>query len=190
MEVVHETGKSEHVRLFIAVPAPVETITAVEHFRNINGSLIGTRWVYEENYHLTILFLGDVNFRDIPEVNEILAHALNDFSASRLNFDRYSLEGGKKPSMVWARYQKNDSFSSQAATLRQKLAFLAPGISRFVDPVPHITLARIRSGVPPDLNGANDLPAVSLKGYELWQTCRIKEGVRYKSLGKYYLSLT
>ena len=179
-----DSGES---RLFLAVRPCQELYDAHQHLINANAGLPGTRWVKPENLHLTVFFIGDA---DADTGNELL-RLLPEWSRSisnpiQLDFDTFSFEGGRagRPSMVWARFYRNEDFTGLIRTAADMFSPLMRTKPRFTDPVPHVTLARIRSGKLPVLD-ADIHCSLKINGFGLWKTIRNHAGVSYRILKSY-----
>ena len=135
-------------RLFIAIrpPEPVRD-RLVDAMEGIEGA----RWVDEENLHLTLRFLGEV---ERPAAND-LAAALARVSAAPFmlsvdgvgHFDKRSRHGAD-PRALWARVP----FTGQLSELRMKVerACEAAGLGRDTRRfTPQITLARLNRSTGP-----------------------------------------
>lgn len=132
------------IRAFLAVPVPGEVRAALEAAQ---AGLPAGRPVAPENFHVTLVFLGEH-----PEpVIEDLHYALEGLDASGfvLSLVGVGLFGGAAPRTLYATVAPEPGLSH----LRRKLAQAAreTGIDvpskRFT---PHVTLARFPRGVPPE----------------------------------------
>jgi 2'-5' RNA ligase len=179
-------GDGGQERLFIAIPAPAELISPSLSLKEANSTLAGTRWIPLVNLHITVCFLGDLPAGMSPQILRIMSNGLARTGDFELVFDRFSIEGGRRPSMVWARYHRHPAFTALAGWLHSETAAFTPALHRFHQPVPHVTLARIRSGPAPEIRCNDELPALPFRGFELWKTCRLPGGVRYEVLGSFY----
>lgn len=135
-------------RLFIGIrpPEPVRDalVDAME-------ALDGARWVDEDNLHLTLRFVGEV---ERPLANE-LAEALGSIGSPRFDlvvsgvgaFDR-TRRGQSRPHAIWARIPP----TPELERLRQKVerACESVGLGRETRKfTPHITLARTGGATEP-----------------------------------------
>ena len=59
-------------RLFIGIPITDELKNKLENGIQQNISLPFYRWVPKENYHVTTLFLGSVNEKEIDQIRETI----------------------------------------------------------------------------------------------------------------------
>ncbi|ASY64672.1 2'-5' RNA ligase [Sinorhizobium sojae CCBAU 05684] len=126
-------------RLFTALEIPRNAALSLSLLR---GGLPGARWIDVENYHITLRFIGDVDWRTANEVVD---------SLDRIERPEFQLQltgtgafGSKKPHSVWAGVSNTpEMFALQAEIERicQRLS-LAPDPRKFT---PHVSLARLRS---------------------------------------------
>lgn len=126
-------------RLFTALEIPRNAALSLSLLR---GGLPGARWIDVENYHITLRFIGDVDWRTANEVVD---------SLDRIERPEFQLQltgtgafGSKKPHSVWAGVSNTpEMFALQAEIERicQRLG-LASDPRKFT---PHVSLARLRS---------------------------------------------
>lgn len=134
-------------RLFVGIrpPVPVRDVLL-----DAMEALDGARWVDEDNLHLTLRFVGEV---ERPAAND-LAEALSCIASPRFDlcvagvgaFER-TRAGRSLPHAIWARVPP----SPELERLRHKVerACEAAGLGRETRKfIPHITLARIDRGTP------------------------------------------
>jgi len=174
-------------RLFYSIPSTPEIFQAFGRLKETNKHLQGTRWIPGENHHITLLFLGEVNSDLVPQLISLMDDILKLHPDFDLHFDNISLEGGKNnhPSMVWAKFQRHPEFTRLSQNILTYVSKLVTVTSKFSDPIPHVTLARIHSGQPPQINTIMPF-TTRFHGLELWQTIRTANGVYYEVLGKKY----
>jgi 2'-5' RNA ligase len=113
------------------------------------GGLQGARWIDPENYHITLRFIGDVDYPTAHEVIEGLDRLANS-EAFTIRLSHLGAFGGEKPRALYAGVENNAALQRlQAAQERvlQKLG-LAPEGRKFV---PHVSLARLRGCSAGDL---------------------------------------
>ena len=105
------------------------------------------RWVDDENFHLTLNFLGNLNQQEIERVSEILEEISQNYKKSEIFFNKIVLGPEKnKPRLIWM----EGTAGEELKKLKKEIddVFLKQGflgkkdIQKFT---PHITLARIRS---------------------------------------------
>jgi len=126
------------VRLFTGLEIPPDIADTLAMLR---GGLPGARWIDQQNYHLTLRFIGDVDgtvARDIASMLEGVHRP-----AFELQLDGVSSFGGRKPRAVIApAAQRHELIELQAEHERiMQRVGLEPEGRRFI---PHVTLARLR----------------------------------------------
>ncbi|MGL4406576.1 MAG: RNA 2',3'-cyclic phosphodiesterase [Notoacmeibacter sp.] len=129
-------------RLFTALEVPR---VVASHLSMLKGGMPGARWIDQENYHVTLRFIGDVDGRQADD----LADALDQVSAPplRLSSGGLSVFGSKKPHALIALINQQPALTElhySIERLCQRLGLPADA-RRFV---PHITLARLKSTKP------------------------------------------
>jgi 2'-5' RNA ligase len=178
-------------RLFTAVPVSAPIIQMAREYRELCGPIPGVRWMPEENYHVTLYFMGNVLDADQPELEVQLtdvAHSVEPFS---IQFEAFIPAGHpSRPSMIWARFHRNVSFTRLSGMLRthcERFALQTPAL--FPDPIPHITLARTsRHGALKMIPEFHELlPGLNISQLGLWKTHQIPDGVKYEQLRTWQL---
>ncbi|MHB1103964.1 MAG: RNA 2',3'-cyclic phosphodiesterase [Devosia sp.] len=133
-------------RLFTGLEIPHEVAFALALKR---GGLPGARWIDPENYHITLRFIGDVDYPTANEVTDALDRLANS-EAFSIKLSALGSFGGDKPRALYAGIENNAALQRlQAAQERvlQRLG-LEPEGRKFV---PHVSLARLRGTAASDL---------------------------------------
>jgi hypothetical protein len=99
-------------RLFTGIEVPREVALALSLKR---GGLFGARWIDSENYHITLRFIGDVDYHVANEVTAMLDR-LADSEAFTIRLDHIGSFGGNSPRALFA------GCTSNAALLRLQAA--------------------------------------------------------------------
>jgi RNA 2',3'-cyclic 3'-phosphodiesterase len=179
-----ENGK---VRLFYALPPCAGVLPALAELKKQLSENEKIRWIPEENLHLTLFFIGEVDADKVAPLIETMDSFLNKLKPFILEFDSIRAVGGRKgkSSMIWFQ-MKHEAFAETVQKLFQLTQPLCDTIMKFSKPVPHITLARIKGGETevPLINASCEIP---VHGIELWKTIRNVGGVHYEILAKKYL---
>ena len=114
------------------------------------------RVTQEENLHTTIIFLGDVSTRIIPDIETIAGNIASRTRPFALTGGRTRIMQPDEPTMLWMRYERNSWFERLVADAESCFRRIGTwekqldrkhrkkGGDRF--PIPHITLARINGG--------------------------------------------
>lgn len=127
------------MRLFIALSLPEEVR---EVLASIGAGVPGARWVQEDNLHLTLRFLGEVDNHLAADVDDML-HAI-DARGFELTIAGVGVfTEGRRINALWAGVQPNEALARLQAKVDQAVvrAGVAPERRKFR---PHVTLARGR----------------------------------------------
>ncbi len=155
------------MRLFAAILLP-ENIR--RELGRLSGGLPGARWSPEENYHLTLRFIGEVDNGFAEELAEALSHVGGE--EFELAIESLGSFGGARPRLVWA----GVAASAPLAALRRRVesalvrAGLPPEERKYA---PHVTLARTAGARPAVVaawledRGAFHLPPFAVEGFSL-----------------------
>ncbi|HEY4199653.1 MAG TPA: RNA 2',3'-cyclic phosphodiesterase [Devosiaceae bacterium] len=133
-------------RLFTGLEIPPEIAFALSLKR---GGLHGARWIDTENYHITLRFIGDVDYKTASEIEDSLERLANGLSFS-VRINHLGGFGGNKPHALYAGVEMNETLNRlQAAHERvlQRIG-LEPESRKYT---PHVTLARLRHTQPEEL---------------------------------------
>jgi 2'-5' RNA ligase len=125
-------------RLFTALEVPPEV---GERLALLRGGLPHARWIDEENYHVTLRFIGDIDFRTADEIVDALARVKR--RDVELQFGGLDAFGASKPHSLVARVPATRALGELQAEqerIVQKIG-LPPESRRYT---PHVTLARLR----------------------------------------------
>lgn len=132
-------------RLFTALEVPGEVALSLSFLR---GGLPGARWIDAENYHITLRFIGDTDFRTADELVNALARVERNPVSIRLSgLDAF---GGNKPHSLHACVERNSGLSELQAEherIAQRVGLKAES-RKFV---PHVTIARLRGAKGSDV---------------------------------------
>jgi 2'-5' RNA ligase len=130
------------LRLFIALEIPEELR---EQLGGLRRGLPGARWVPEQQFHLTLAFLGEVEGPVFAAVKEGLHGVRSDpFEVELATAGRFPPRGPAK--VLWAGIREPQAVSNLAGEVRRCLERRGlPLDSRRYSP--HVTLARLR-GTP------------------------------------------
>ena len=131
------------IRLFVALGLPAELCDEISA---MCGGIPGARWVPEENYHLTLRFIGEVPGWQAQEVDE----ALEGIRAP--GFDLVlrgvgTFEKNGRIASLWVGVEKSEPLlflQAKVETALQRIG-LPPERKRFS---PHVTLARTDRATP------------------------------------------
>jgi 2'-5' RNA ligase len=159
------------MRLFVAIPLPETHKTALRPYQQIYRNKI-IRFIPEENLHLTVHFIGEINEEALPGLKEKLARASAAHPPFTLVFQE-TAPGPKpgSPRLIWTRFEEHPVFSALSTTICQELEAAPGAYGKFI---PHITIARFRKdrGKVPGLPILRDpdIPDLEASGFALWQS--------------------
>jgi 2'-5' RNA ligase len=111
----------------------------------------------QEQFHVTILFIGDVSDSIIPDIKIIIANIASRVHPFMLTGGRTRIMQPDEPTMLWIRYERNlwlEKLSAELETCFKRIGTWekyrdrkhrkASGGERFSSP--HITIGRIKGG--------------------------------------------
>jgi len=179
------------VRLFVALSLPEEI---QDRLGDLECGLPGVRWVPQDNLHLTLRFIGEVDGALARDVDEAL-------SAIRMAGFEMTLAGvgtfgeGRKLRALWAGVEPNPELMRLQAKIEQALirSGLPPEARKFA---PHVSLARLKNGtaVPPDKlqgflhdNALFRAPPIQVEAFTLYSSFLSSSGAIYTPEADYPL---
>lgn len=133
------------MRLFIAIPLPLFSTASrlPQYFQNMLKKEY-INWTKQQNYHLTLLFLGETDERLIPEIIELLDEVAYDFDPFELTIENCGLFGSSyDPKVIWAGAQPAEILTEMHLRIVEVMKNIGykPDRQNFI---PHLTLGRIR----------------------------------------------
>jgi 2'-5' RNA ligase len=132
-------------RLFTGIEIPPDIGQRIALLR---GGIQGGRWIDAENYHVTLRFIGDIDYRTADEVADSLSRVKRrEFD---LRFNGLDAFGGSKPHSLVVRVEPTRALAELQAEherILQRIG-LPPEGRKFT---PHVTLARLRHTPPRDV---------------------------------------
>lgn len=153
----------------------------------------GVKWVSEQNLHLTLLFLGDVESTSIPLLEKILAERTQGQKAFPLSVKGLELFPAKNPRLIWASLASADKdLSTFHKNLLGKIR--REGFEPDIKPLRlHITLGRIKTPLPVSLErdimqSEVDNATYAYDTVTLYRSVLKPEGPTYHVLEQYKLT--
>lgn len=177
------------LRLFVALPLPGDVRTALA---GLHAGIPGARWMAEENLHLTLRFIGEVDANAADDCAEALDGVR--MPPFEIAFEGVGIFGeGHKARLLWAGVRKDEALLRLQRKVESVLvrAGIAPETRKFS---PHITLARLRDPAPGPiqtfLTGNADFHAgpAEIEGFALYSSVLTPEGAEYTLEAEYPLS--
>lgn len=181
-------GRMSTHRLFVALrpSRPIRELL----IRAMHG-ISGARWQSDEQLHLTLRFIGEVDHHRAEDIAAALGalHAPT-ITARIAGVDLFERQG--RPHMVWAGVEPHEPIAALHRKIDQRLARVgvAPETRAFL---PHITLARLNRGsgpVAPFLALNSDLasPTFDFSEVLLYESELGHGGSRYHPVARYPLA--
>lgn len=101
-------------------------------------------WGKYENFHMTVVFLGHRDDEDLPDLFERVRGCVEATEAFEVMLDRVSLMPSiENPRMVWASGESSGQLKNLQEVVEKELGIFSRDRK---EPIPHITLGRIRQG--------------------------------------------
>ncbi|MCB5245453.1 MAG: RNA 2',3'-cyclic phosphodiesterase [Candidatus Cloacimonadaceae bacterium] len=180
-------------RTFIALEPPKTVFLNLKEKLNAFTSTQGVNWVKEQNLHLTLLFLGDVDSNRINELSVILEESAEKTSPFNLSLQGLELFPYREPRLIWATLvQQDDSLLQWHKTLLKVIR--RAGFEPDIKPLKlHITLGRIKTKLPISkereiLESKVDKDFFSYDTLTLYRSILKPEGPVYQILDQFILS--
>jgi RNA 2',3'-cyclic 3'-phosphodiesterase len=148
----------QRVRTFIALDigqAVRDRIVALQNSLASTGAEV--KWVEKANLHLTMLFLGEVDNRDLMAVSRAVTESVAGHSAIELSIEGTGcFPNMRRPRVVWIGVGKGlEEVRALHKSLEEPLLKLGCYRREERQFTPHVTLGRIRSDKPmPELAAA------------------------------------
>lgn len=175
-------------RLFVAIRPPRQVR---EYLLSVMGGISGARWQTDDQLHLTLRFIGDVDGRVADDVHALLGtirHAPFEIAISGLGtFDRRG-----DPTALWAGLTPHDDLKELHKKVDKACvrAGLEPERRAYL---PHITLARLNRGSGPvgaalaSAGGIRSDPFL-VDSFSLFESTLTPEGAAYSVAERYRLA--
>jgi len=172
----------------LGIPIDTASRTRLEELVAAQPPVSGVRWLPGANWHVTVHFLGAVPEEMLPNLLALMQVGLRDREVFSLGFEGYMLAPrGQAPRMIWARYQRHPAYRALVQEVQQLCApVVPPPQAPRRNPMPHITLARLRQPVAPVLPSV-PLPDLPVDQLVLWASDLRPSGAQYTELGQWRL---
>ncbi|HOF45060.1 MAG TPA: RNA 2',3'-cyclic phosphodiesterase [Candidatus Pacearchaeota archaeon] len=132
-------------KIFIAINLPEkiksELVSYQEKIDRFFDDTCPIKWTKKDNLHITMFFIGFVEYDELINVINKTEKALEDLEPFKIKIDSITYGPlGKTPKMVWANGEKIPSIVEANRKLEESLFEIRPTEHEFT---PHITLGRI-----------------------------------------------
>lgn len=180
-------------RCFIALETPPAVHSSLRERLASFARGTGINWVKPENLHLTLLFLGDVEDRQIKELDTVLAEITAGCQPIRMAMQGLELFPAREPRLVWASLKAADD---AVFRLHKSMLRTARELEIDADAKPlklHITLGRIKSPQNPTFESQILGSTVDIEEHEysrvtLYRSVLKPDGPVYHPLNTYELN--
>ncbi|MFC5272100.1 RNA 2',3'-cyclic phosphodiesterase [Adhaeribacter terreus] len=175
-----------YARLFVAVPLPHSLTEELATYLPVYEKP-GVRIIPEENWHLTIHFIGNIPKTQVAEIAEklkILAPELETFELKLLRVAPGP--NAKMPRLIWAEFAENKAFEKMV----RSVTFALGAKMDHQHPIAHITLARFAKDIrPPKMpqTPAKENKPFPVNEISLWESELRQPHPRYTILERYAL---
>lgn len=177
------------IRVFLAIsPEPAQRAELQRQLSQLKEafSCNSLRWIPQQNWHITLKFLGNTDLQKIPLFTSALVEELRQHAFFQLKLTRFDwFPSANKPTMLAALPEPCESLSRLAISADQILAQygFSPETRSFR---PHLILARTRKRQRPNsielLPIAIDPIIIRVKKIDLLQSQPQKQSVCYSKL--------
>lgn len=189
--------QAESLRLFVAVDMPEEVGKALEEaVRPWRERLGGGRWVFRENWHVTLKFLGRTWPRLRPLVQATCREVAGGVAPFEMTLSGLGVfPGPGRARVLWAGLHDRDGrLMGLAAGLDAGLAHDFPPEKRAF--TPHLTVARFNPPIPMREHAEElaatviDAPEFVVDRLVLYRSHLSPRGARYEALEEFPLGAT
>lgn len=174
-------------RLFVAIRPPA---VIRQQLLDVMGGVSGARWQTDEQLHLTLRFIGEVNRHAAEDVVAALGAVHHPRFEIRVEgLGTFNRRGA--PEVIWAGVQPHEPLHGLHKKVDQACARvgIAPDTRAFH---PHITLARMKRGAGPvghlvTGSGGFATPTFEVTHFGLFESQLTPEGAVYTQVERYAL---
>jgi 2'-5' RNA ligase len=174
-------------RLFVALTPPAAVRVALI---GAMGGVPGARWQSDEQLHVTLRFVGEVDRHQAEDIAVALDHVRHPAPTLRLG-EVGTFERKDRVDTLWIAVRPRDELSRLHAKIDRALA--QAGVA--ADPrafLPHVTIARFsgRSGPGPEVAGriaVPPLPPFVVRRFALYESHLGADGASYQAVAHYPL---
>jgi 2'-5' RNA ligase len=192
---VNDKGKSDKLRLFVAIELPPEAQQALYSLKySLGKRLKRARWIEAENLHLTLQFLGYCPQEQVPDITYQIRKAVEDFEAFEFRLDTLgAFPSAKRPRVFWiAVSEGKEAIRQLQKRVEESLETLGFEAEKR-DFHPHITMVRFKT--PEDLREAiSEVDAAAIydknikaEGIVLFLSQLTPRGANYHPVEKFFL---
>ena len=181
------------MRLFIAVDLPIELKKILMSLQSKLKEYVYGNFVSEENAHITMKFLGEVDDSKVDKIKSLCKEASSEFKSFKANLQRLGVFPNENYiRVIWVGiYDGKDTLEEIYKKIDAKLAPLGfkdkHGFSG------HITLARVKNVKDKENlikfiseNKTKDFGSFDVKEIKLMKSTLTRTGSEYEEIGKFF----
>ncbi len=136
------------IRSFLAFEIPGEIRPAVSSiYRGLRNTSLDVRWVREENIHLTVIFMGNVDERHLPSIGRVVEKACSKYAPFKIRVKGVGVFSNlRNAKVLWIGVEgdiERLSYFKESIQKKLKPFGIKEESRRFS---PHITVGRFRKG--------------------------------------------
>lgn len=184
-------------RTFIALELPEAQKAAIREYLNIwrRAHPNGINWVKDDNLHLTLLFIGDTQSADIPELDKELFDLCRKVNSFELRCMGFELFPAIEPRLLWVKLEASDkaifSFAKDLSKAVREFGYEPDAKALKL----HITVGRIKIQQPVWAEQEflkSELPGdmAVFDNVTLYQSMLYPDGPVYTPLAQYQLKMS
>jgi len=176
-------------RLFIGIAIPKVIQTSIIELPKRYREWQDIKWTRPENLHITLCYIGEVPEEMLVNIRSSIQLICKDYQPFKLSFNRLSLAPNNRDArMIWAKYQSNEIFAQLSLQFYRFFDQMQLRQNFHSHPIPHITLARFKSGTTVPIKGEVNDKAIQVSRIVLWESILLESGQRvYEVLDYFYL---
>jgi 2'-5' RNA ligase len=198
--------ETQFKRLFVGFHLPAVTCQRIsqsiqrlqiglsERSGKSNNAPLKISWVPQENYHLTLKFLGSVSVDLMPALTDHLGRILSPFSPFEVQaIDSGVFPNSRFPKIIWVGLRDiHNRIAGMAKALNDGLSEEPFSFHKEERPfIPHLTVARIKYGILPnhwkELISDEDWGTSVIREIILYESNTLASGSTYVKTGLYTL---
>lgn len=180
-------------RLFLGISLNPSVLSFIKTFQERNAHLSNIKWIPEKNLHITVFFFGNIQVEALPNLNSFIQLTLKETPAFTLNFEKFTLApSAKSPRMIWLRLHKNEAFRLLVQSIQKHFSKINPNLQQRKSPIPHITLARVKSNTSSSFPGKKIVSSIvpekiEVNALRLWKSDLNPKGAVYTEIQRFEL---
>lgn len=148
------------------------------------------KWTREDNFHLTLFFLGHINDESLLKICEKIQLATSEFASFDINLQEISIGPSiQKPQRIWITGEANEMLKKLEENISKAIGIFVIERKEFR---PHVTLGRIQVErwknipAPPEINEKFSV-FIPVENVEIFESVMENGGRKYLTLESFPL---